>query len=109
MRIDGLHPGKGRAGKTQQVLPDLEVEHLADVDVVLLEQVEDVAHVPGVGVLKGQDAGSDLPRVHGLEDLLERGVGDGLATGEEVLLRDVRVRALRAEVAHRPPPMRVAW
>ena len=65
------------------------------------EQVEDIAHVAGMGVLKGEDAAGDFARVHGLEDLLKRGIGDGAAPREEVLLRHVGMGTLGAKIAHR--------
>ena len=100
MRNHRLDSGNGRAFKTQQALPDLQIVHFADIDVVGLEQIEDVAHITRIGIFKGNHAVSDAAGFHRVENLFKGGKGDRLFAGEEHLLRRVRVRSFRAEIAH---------
>ena len=100
MRVDGLDVRSGGAGQTQQVLADLQIIHAADVQLVRAQQVQYVAHVARVAVLKGDHAVGDAAVLHRVEDLLKRVEGDRALAGEQVLGRRVGMAALRAEIAH---------
>ena len=94
-----------RAGQSEQILPDGQIEHPHNRKLrVGVKQIEHGGYIPGAGIFKRQHTIARIPGRDGLADFGPGGKGTGFGRRQQLAQRDVTPRALYPLVGRDVPP-----